>query len=233
MTRSASPISLIERHRIGGAAVDQDPAADDDGTKQAGDGDGGAERRAQRPRCDRQFAAPVQIGGHGDERNFERCEVIRHAARQELLAELLGVHLRHLAQAAGQQVSKIAGARRHQAAPRPAPVVSEGDDVVADVLAAHAGGIGRANQRTDRGAGDRGRLDAHLVERLDHGDMGKPARAAAAERQGKSFHVGLLTLPPRGRIQNPWPQAGAPVRLWPPHRRSSRCRRARGRRCPA
>src|SRR5262249_8918630 len=37
--------------------------------------------------------------------------------------------------------------------------------------------------RADRTAGDRDRPHADLVERLHDGDVGKPARAAAAERK--------------------------------------------------
>ena len=62
------------------------------------------------------------------------------------------------------------------------------DGVAAHLAAAHAGGIARADERADRGAGDGDRLDAHLVERLGHDDMGEAARPAAAERQRHGFH---------------------------------------------
>ena len=63
------------------------------------------------------------------------------------------------------------------------------EHVAADVVPAHARGISRADQRADRGPGNGRRLDAHVVERLDHRDMGEPARAAGAERQCEGFHA--------------------------------------------
>src|SRR5262249_33227182 len=65
----------------------------------------------------------------------------------------------------------------------------ERDDVAAQLLAGHAGRIGGADQRADRGARDRHRLDAHLVERLDHHDVAETARPAAAKREREGFHV--------------------------------------------
>ncbi len=85
-----------------------------------------------------------------------------------------------------------AGARFHQPASDFAGIVRERDDVVADVLAAHAGRIGGADQRADRGAGDGVRLQSHLVERLDHRDVREAARAAAAERKREGFHGCLV-----------------------------------------
>ena len=63
----------------------------------------------------------------------------------------------------------------------------EGDGVVADVTPAHARRIGGADQRADRGAGDRGGFYPHLVQRFDHRDVGEPAGAAAAEREREGF----------------------------------------------
>src|SRR5215472_2946295 len=131
----------------------------------------------------------MQVGRHGDEWNGQCRKFAGHLSGHELFTKFLGVDLRGLAEPSVQKIAKIAGARRHQAAPRLAPVVREGDDVVTDVLTAHARGVSGPNERADRGAGDRGRLHAHLVERLDNRDMGEPARAAAAKCQGKTFHA--------------------------------------------
>ena len=54
--------------------------------------------------------------------------------------------------------------------------------MTAYVTARHAGGIVRADHGADRGAGDRGRTYAQLVEHFEHRDMGDAAGAAAAER---------------------------------------------------
>src|SRR5882757_9379659 len=63
--------------------------------------------------------------------------------------------------------------------------------VAAHVAARHAGRIAGADERTDRGAGDRDRPHSELVERLDHGDMRDAACAAAAERERKAFHAAV------------------------------------------
>ena len=81
-----------------------------------------------------------------------------------------------------------AGARQHQAAPHLGAIVGEVDDVATDRLAAHAGRVDGARHGADRGARDRDRPDAQFVERLEHRDMGKPARAAAAEREREALH---------------------------------------------
>src|ERR1700732_4066609 len=100
------------------------------------------------------------------------------------------------------------------------------DDVMADILAAHASGISGADQGAERGAGNCGGFDAHLIKRLDHRDMGEPPRAAAAKRERKAFHAKRLTTSPRARIRKLAPQAAAPVALCSLHKRWSRCHRA-------
>src|SRR5262249_1821134 len=66
-------------------------------------------------------------------------------------------------------------------------IMREIDGVVADVLAAHTRGIACPNNRTDRGAGDRNRLDPQFVERLEDGNMRIAACAAATQCQGHAF----------------------------------------------
>ena len=137
-----------------------------------------------------------------------------HLRRHELFAKLLGVDLRGLAKPPVQQIAEITGACGHQPAPRFAPIVREADDVVADILAAHACGIGGADERADRGAGDHSRPHAHLVERFDDRDMGEPARTAAAKRQSKRFHApaweaNSKALAARGRTSCALPPARA------------------------
>ena len=176
----------------------------------------------------------MQIGGHDGQRDLQRRKIRRHLVRQKLRTEFLGVDLRRLAERAGEKVCQRAGARLHQAAPDFAGPVRQRDDVAADVLAAHSRGISRADQRADRGAGDGDRPDAHLVERLDHRDMGKPARAAAAEREREGFHAaGASRARPGGRIPTLWRRAAAPAWPSPQRARWLPCRRARGRQCLA
>src|SRR5262249_38875109 len=80
------------------------------------------------------------------------------------------------------------GARRHRAAPHLGAIVGEMDDVAAERFAVHTGRIDRARHGADRGAGNRNRPHAQLVERLEHRDMGKPARTTGPERQRDAFH---------------------------------------------
>ena len=103
---------------------------------------------------------------------------LRHGFRKELRAKFLGVDLCRLTERAGENVGERARACGNKAAHRLAAIVGETDDVTANVLAAHPRGVSGADQRTDRGAGDRDRLYPDLVERLDDGNMGETARAA-------------------------------------------------------
>ena len=68
-------------------------------------------------------------------------------------------------------------------------------------LPRHAGRISGADQGADRGAGDGGRLHPHLVERLDDGDMRKPARAAAAEREREASSCAARRIALRANSQ--------------------------------
>ena len=128
----------------------------------------------------------IEIGGDGEQRNFELAEVVRDLLGQELLAEFFRVHQRGAAKAEVEQVGEGAGARRDEAAKDLGAVMRQHDDEAADLLAGHPRRIGGADQRADRGAGDGGGPRTHLVERFEHGDMREPARAAAAERKGKA-----------------------------------------------
>ena len=124
----------------------------------------------------------MQVGRHHDEGNLERGEIRGHLRRQELRAEFFRVELRCLAEGAGEQIPERAGAGGNETAPDFAGVVGDGDDVMADVLCAHAGRIGGAHQCANRGAGDGDGLHAHLVDRFEHRDLGEAAGAAATER---------------------------------------------------
>ena len=167
----------------------------------------------KRPFRQRQLEPAVEIGGHDGQRNLQRRKIRRHRVGQELEAEFFRVHQRRLAEGAGEKLRQRAGARLHQPPPDLAGIVGERDYIMADILAAHAGRIGGADQRADRGAGDGDGFDPHLVEGLDHRDVRKPARPAAAERKREGFHRHTLSL------REEWAAAGAVLlmrsRLWP------------------
>ena len=77
---------------------------------------------------------------------FKRGEVVRHFGRQELRAEFLGVEQQRIAERRWRAIrDSCRRARREQPPEDVAAVVRERDDGAADLLAAHAGGIGRAD----------------------------------------------------------------------------------------
>src|SRR5262249_44047845 len=90
------------------------------------------------------------------------------------------------AQAKADEVAEGAGAGGEQLPDDLAGVVRELEDEAADVAARHARRIGGADQRADRGAGDGDRFPTHLVEPLEHGEVGAAARAAGPEREGEA-----------------------------------------------
>ena len=96
-----APAKLVERQRIGSAAVDENPAVDDHWPKQARYRNRGRERLTQRSGCNGQFTAAVQVGCHGDERNRQLRKIVRHLRGHKLLAEFVRIDLRRLAQPAG------------------------------------------------------------------------------------------------------------------------------------
>ena len=106
---------------------------------------------------------------------------------QEQLAQLLRIEP-HRREIPREQIADPAGACGHDPAPYLGRIVGEAEHVVAQRPAGHAGGIGRAGDRADRGAGDRRRHEPELVERLEHGDVGEPAGAAGPEREGEALH---------------------------------------------
>src|SRR6266446_6987296 len=129
----------------------------------------------------------IEVGRDDGQGNFERAEIVRHLAGQELLAEFFRVDQRGAAEAQVEEIGKRARARRDQAAKNLGAVMGERDDEAADLPARHPRRVGGCDQGADRGAGDGGGLLAHVVERFQHRDVGEPARAAAAEREGKSL----------------------------------------------
>src|SRR4029077_15341468 len=131
----------------------------------------------------------MEVGRDHREWNLQRGEILRHGLRQKLRAEFLGIELGRLTESAGEQIGERTGTRGDEPARDLATVMRERDDVAAELLAAHAGGVSRADERADRGAGDGGGFYAQFVERLEHRNMREPARAAAAKRQRKRLHA--------------------------------------------
>ena len=143
---------------------------------------------------------------HDGERYFKLREIRRDRIGQKLRTEFLRIDLRRVAEAASKQIGDRACTCRDKPPHCLAAVVGEADDMAADVLAAHSRRIRGTDKSADRGAGDGGRLHAHLVERLDYRDMRQPARAAATEREREGFHL-------RYRLKRPPPGARNPSAL--------------------
>ena len=182
-----APTQLFERQRIGRAAVDQDAAGDDDRPHHGRQRDRGRKRRLERPRGEHRLLPPIEVGRDDGQGNFELAEIVRHLVGQELLAEFFRVNQRGAAEAQVEEIGKRARARRDQAAKNFGAVMGERDDEAADLPARHPRRVGGCDQGADGGAGDGGGLLAHIVERFQHRDVGEPARAAAAEREGETL----------------------------------------------
>ena len=80
--------------------------------------------------------------------------------------------------------------------------VRQRKDVPPDRLAGKAGRVGSAERRADRASGDRDRPHAEFVERFHDDDVGKAARAAAAERERKRGRRGRRHLAPAARANS-------------------------------
>ena len=86
--------------------------------------------------------------------------------------------------------------------------------VVAYLGPAHPRGIERTDHRSHRGAGDQGRADSDLVQRLEHRDMresvcraaaegesdARPGPAAAPQVCGCPTRTTMRSLPPKSRL---------------------------------
>ena len=166
---------------------------------------------------------------------FNRGKIRRNGLRQKLRTEFLGVDLGSLTESAGKQIGERAGARRDQAAGGFAPVVCEADDMVPDILAAHA------RRHKPRRPARRSRCRrSRRVSRPSRRALRSPrcARARARRRhraRARRFSSGVA--PHAARLAGEFPGFGGErphqSRLWRPQTRWSRCRREPGRRCLA
>ena len=183
------PAHAIEGQRIGRAAVHHHTAFEHDRPADARDCHRRGDRRPQRAGRDCGLSPGIEVGCDDRERDRQRSKIFRHAVGKKLRAEFLRIDQAGAAKARGDQRSDTSAcACGQKLAEQSGAIPRQRRDMCADLLAAHAGGIGRAEKGADRGAGNRNRTDAHVVERFHHRDMRQPARAAAAERQSYGFH---------------------------------------------
>ena len=157
-----------DRHRIDQRAVDQNAPVASDRLEHAGQGIGGAHRGDQRAVRQPDFVAGADFGGDADERLRQICE---GRAVHVFLHARVELHAAEQAAAADVQIEQPEKPALGQAAGEFFQLVEL------------AGQIAAADQRADRRAGDHADLDAGLVERTQHADMGPAARRAAAKRK--------------------------------------------------
>nr|CAI0336319.1 hypothetical protein SHINE37_40173 [Rhizobiaceae bacterium] len=181
---------MIEGHRVPQAAVDHHPAVYHHRAEDGGQRGGGGDRRQERAAVADAFALRVIIRGDDLQGNGKPLEGLRQPFRQEGLEDALQVELAD-AEAAGDDLGKAGGPEAPEAVHDAARMADGGQRVLADLPARHAGRPCRAHDGADRRAGDQHRADAEFVQHLDDMDMGKPARAAAAKRDGDGRAVGL------------------------------------------
>jgi hypothetical protein len=125
----------------------------------------------------------MKVGREHGERDRKLAEIIGNRRRQEGRAEFFRIEQYRIAETCREQRGERARARSDQAGKGLGAVVCHRNRMAAHRPAGHSGRIGSGNGGADRGSGERNRLQAHLVERLDRDDLGEPARAPGAERE--------------------------------------------------
>ncbi len=181
---------LVERQRVGDAAIDQDVIGVMDGLEQRRDGDRSRDRWSQQALVEHGLVPGLEIGGHHIERNLQFREILGEGLGEEGIDDAVAVQL-HV-EAVLQQAAEIADLRAPQ---------SRGDDphraehahrMLAQFLAGHAVGPARADERADRRAGDHRGLESQLIHRFDEGNVRKSTGRAAAQRHADPRHAALV-----------------------------------------
>ena len=183
----------VEGHRVVDAAVDQHAAVAYHRAEHRRNGGRGRQRRLQVALGeDRELVAEI-VGRRHLERDLQLLESRRDGRGQEGLEDALDIELAD-ADAALHGFGDRARPRAPHARGHLGAAAEDRAAVIVDFGPSHAGGHAGAHDGADGGAGDRHRLDAELVQRLDGVDMRQSPRAAAAEgnREGR---VHPLPLP--------------------------------------
>ena len=155
------------RHRVDQAAIGQQPPLAHHRGEQARHRDRGPHRVGDGAMAQPDLGTRMQVGGHGGKRQ----------------GRILDVEIREIAAPETDQLLALEHAARQVE-------VHEAEDI-AHAQALHpvgkplqlAGGIGRADQGTDRGATDHIGADAGFVQRLQHTNVRPAACRATAQRQ--------------------------------------------------
>jgi hypothetical protein len=175
---------MLEGKRVAGAAVDQVTAVDHDRAEQRGNRDRGGDRFLQVALRQDALRPAVEVAGHDLQRNGEllECGGQQLEARHEGIEDQVRVELRRQRTAA-QEVGEGERPRPPEPAEHFPALRIEGAGALAHLAPGDARRVARPDDRADGGAGDLGRLQAELVERLADEDMGHAPGAAAAQSE--------------------------------------------------
>ena len=126
----------------------------------------------------------IEIAGNHFKRDFQFLERLRQAieARHEGFKDDAGVELGR-DRSPAKQIGEGERARPPQPGKHLAALAVERDRRLAHLPAGESGGVSRADDRSDRRAGDRRRPYAKLVENFADEDMHHAAGAAAPKRK--------------------------------------------------
>jgi hypothetical protein len=156
----------LDRHRARDAAVQVRLAVDHRGNEQPRHAGRRANREPGVAAIEHRHAAGPRLGGDHGEAPVQALDraLVHHAIHKVLQRDAL-----HPAVAEQRKVHQV-------------PLLQPEGDLL-QLAAATPAGIERGHDRTRARAGHDVRLDACFLERLDHADVGEPARAAAAQHE--------------------------------------------------
>ncbi len=186
------------------AAVGKDLLAHDDRRERTRDGHAGPHRRGDVALVQHDHPSADHVGGDGAVRNRQLVEVALHARAGHVGAQQVfdaaGVH-----EAAGHDDAALADAELELVAVgdalallldrlEVAAALSADDGLPVDAdqellqfVGRNAGGVPRADQRAHAGAGDAVDRHVHLLEHLQHADVGAALGAAAGQHEADAW----------------------------------------------
>ncbi len=173
----------VERERIDEASIHQQPAIARDGGENGGQGHAGGNGTAQIACGHDDLVLSMEVGGDQLQRNAGAGKIPRHFRGQHEVQQQLRLQQRRADRQNVEESLHRLGARCQQIARKAQALGQDLFGMRLDELGREPRGVGGAEQCAYRCAGNDLRLDAKLVEHLEHENVRKPARAAAAQGQ--------------------------------------------------